>query len=78
MVFDKQPFVGRLYLVEDLQKLQRTLGSRYKQLLKVPFSDSFDSLVYSSNDFISDLRPIQKQLANNGTIPKLKGFVSYN
>ena len=70
----QQPLIGRQYLLEDLSQLHRTLGARYKQLLKVNLSDSFDPLVYSTANLITELRSVQKQLGD--AIPKLKGFVS--
>ena len=70
----QQPLIGRQYLLEDLSQLHRTLGARYKQLSKVNLSDSFNPLVYSIDNLITEIRSVQKQLGD--AFPKLKGFVS--
>ena len=72
----QQPLIGRQYLHKDLHQLHGSLGPRYKQLLEVGLSESFDPLIYSARSLITELRSVQKQLAD--AIPKLKQFVRFN
>lgn len=65
-----KPVEGRQHLVEDLHQTQRSLGSRYRQLMKVSLPESFNFTVYSARDLVNDIRSVQKQLVE--AFPGLK------
>lgn len=71
---DIQVVVARAFLEEDLRFLQKTVGSRHSELLKVNLSEKFDPETYSANHLIEDLSSMQKQLGES--IPQICTFVS--
>jgi hypothetical protein len=66
--------VARSFLQDDLRLLQKTVGSRHPELLKVNLTDEVDPETYSSFDLIGDLQSIQKQLGN--VFPRLLDFMT--
>ena len=65
--------MGRSFLEEDLRLLQKTVGSRHPELLKLNLSEKIDPETYSTLDLIVDLQSMQKQLGD--LFPRLRFFV---
>lgn len=68
-----QPLTGRQYLVEDLKHLQRSLGSRHREIMKVSLPESINFTTYSARDLVHDIRSVQKQLRD--VFPELDQFI---
>ncbi|XP_062513470.1 uncharacterized protein LOC134189267 [Corticium candelabrum] len=59
----REAALGKYNLLHDLRYLQKTVGSRHPEMLKVNISEESPLGEYSTANLIGDLRAIEKSLA---------------
>ncbi|XP_062513451.1 uncharacterized protein LOC134189226 [Corticium candelabrum] len=69
----REAALGRYALLHDLRYLQKTVGSRHPEMLKVNISEESPLGKYSTANLIEDLRAIEKSLAQ--AFPRICKFI---